>query len=142
MPNYDYRCENCDNRFTKFYKTYSAYDAAKPICPNCESEQLSRVISGVAFKAPSRDFTDMSSKEMLSVFESGDSRQVGEMFQQVGGADPVLGNQYHEATQRLLKGESMDSIEKGLQAENKATKPDKSSKKTKPKSPKTSSNKK
>lgn len=139
MPSYDYRCENCDNRFTKFYKTYSAYDSAQPACPQCESEQISRVINSIAFKAPTRDFTGMSSKEMLSVFESGDSRQVGEMFEQVGGANPELGKQYHDATQRLLKGESMDSVEKGLQAQNKPKQADTPSKQDTPKPPKSPS---
>jgi len=123
MPTYDYRCEDCDSRFSKFFKTYAAYDAATPQCPNCESASISRVISGVAVKAPSRDYTGMSSNEMLSVFESGDSRAVGEMFSQVGGADPRLGKEYHDATQKLLKGESMDKVERDLQENDKAKKP-------------------
>jgi len=120
MPTYDYRCENCDERFSKFYKTYAAYDSATTLCPNCESEAVSRVISKIAFRAPTRDYGNMSSNEMLSVFESGDSRAVGEMFQQVGGANPELGKDYHDATQQLLKGESMDKVEKNLQAQDNA----------------------
>lgn len=122
MPSYDYKCKNCKNRFTTFYKTYADYDNAQATCPNCESDQLSRLITGVAVQSPSRDFTGMSSHEMLNVFESGDSRQVGEMFQQIGGASPELGKEYHDATQRLLTGESMDSVEKGLQAQDKVIK--------------------
>lgn len=115
MPAYDYRCNNCGNRFTLFYKTFSAYDAAEPTCPQCESDQLSRLISSFKMQAPSRDYTGMSSNEMLSVLESGDSRQVGELFQQVGGGDPRLGADYHDATQKLLDGESKDKVEKDLQ---------------------------
>lgn len=120
MPSYDYRCENCGSRFSLFFKTYGDYDAASPRCPNCESEQLSRLISHVAIPKPSRDYGKMSSGEMLSVLESGDSRQVGEMFDQIGGSDPRLGAEYHDTTQKLLKGEPMEKVEKDLQAKSKS----------------------
>lgn len=116
MPDYDFRCKACGARFTLFYKTYADYDKATPTCPTCSASDLARVIGRVAFKAPARDYTQMSSGEMLNVFESGDSRAVGEMFQQIGGAEPSLGAQYHDATQRLLSGESMDSVERRLNA--------------------------
>jgi len=114
MPSYDYRCKNCGNKFTLSYKTYQDYDAAERTCPKCGSLELSRLITRVAIQRPTRDYSSMSSEEMLSVMESGDSRQVGEMFQQVGAGDPSLGADYHEATQRLLQGESMESVERDL----------------------------
>lgn len=114
MPTYDYKCRDCGERFALFYKSYAAYDAASPTCPNCASDALSRLITSVSIQTPTRDYTGMSSNEMLSVFESGDSRQVGEMFQQIGGTDPRLGKEYQDATERLLKGDSMDSVEKSL----------------------------
>ena len=116
MPAYDYRCKACQHRFTAFYKTYQDYDAASPECPQCGSGDVTRLISRVAIPRPSRDFSKMSSDEMLSVLESGDSRAVGEMFDQVGGSDPSLGAEYHEATQRLLRGESMEKVERDLSA--------------------------
>ena len=114
MPTYDYRCQDCGTRFSLYYKTYADYDQAVPRCPQCESSALSRLITSVRFARPSRDYTSMSSQEMLSVLDSGDSRQVGEMFQQVGGTSPELGADFHEATEQLLKGESMDKVEKNL----------------------------
>ena len=85
MPQYDFRCKTCRLRFTLSVRTYAQYDAAAPKCPECESPDLSRLISQVALRKPSRDFGKMSSGEMLSVLESGDQNQVGEMFKQVGG---------------------------------------------------------
>ena len=114
MPSYDFRCKNCRTKFTLSYKTYQDYDTAERVCPKCGSAELSRLITRVAIQRPTRDYSSMSSDEMLSVMESGDSRQVGEMFQQVGGSDPSLGADYHEATQRLLQGESMESVERDL----------------------------
>ena len=122
MPTYDYRCKDCDEQFSLFYKTYAEYDSAEPRCPACESESLSRLITGVRFAKSSRDYTSLSSQEMLSVLDSGDSRQVGEMFQQVGGGSPELGKDYHDATNQLLKGERIDKVEKRLQASDQAAK--------------------
>lgn len=116
MPAYDYRCKNCGEEFTLFYKTYADYDAAAQQCPNCASADLARLIRRVAIQRPTRDYTKMSSGEMLSVMESGDARQVGEMFEQVGGGDPALGADYHAATQRLLRGESVEKVERDLSA--------------------------
>jgi len=133
MPGYDFRCKNCGVQFTQFYKSYSAYDAATPGCPNCQSTKLTRVINRIHIQAPSRDFTRMSSDEMLSVLESGDSQQVGTLFEQIGGTSPELGAEFHETTQRLLQGESMDSVEKSLQqqdAEKQSKKPNQQTKAT------------
>jgi hypothetical protein len=50
------------------------------------------------------------------VLESGDSRQVGEMFQQVAGDEGMADPQLHEATQRLLKGENMEKVSRDMEA--------------------------
>ncbi|MDQ7034101.1 MAG: hypothetical protein Q9P01_04495 [Anaerolineae bacterium] len=76
---------------------------------------MARVINRINVASPSRDYSKMDSNDMLGVFESGDSREVGKMFDQIGGTSPELGAQYHEITQRLLKGENMDKVEKSLQ---------------------------
>lgn len=115
MPSYDYKCRACGNRFTLFYKTYADFDLAHETCPQCGSDHLARLITQVTIQQPTRDYRKMSSSEMLSVLESGNSRQVGEMFNQIGGADPRLGVDYHETTQRLLKGESIEKVERDLQ---------------------------
>ena len=113
MPAYDFRCKDCEQRFTLFYKTYADYDTARPACPECGSADLTRLILGVAIPRPSRDYSSISSGDMLSVLESGDSRQVGEMFQQVGGDE--MDDTEREATERLMRGESMEKVEESLQ---------------------------
>lgn len=115
MPDYDFRCKRCKQRFSLFYKTYEEYDSAERACPNCGHHELTALIGRVAIQQPGRDYSRMSANEMLGVLESGDSRRVGEMFQQVGGGDPALGAEYHETTKRLLKGENLDKVEKDLQ---------------------------
>ena len=85
MPEYDFRCEDCRHRFNLQYRTYALYDAATPRCPACESDELTRLISRIAIPKGDRNYSTMSSGEMLSVLESGEKPHVDEMFRQVGG---------------------------------------------------------
>src|SRR5688572_14850734 len=114
MASYDFRCKSCGTEFTLTYKSIKDYDAALRTCPKCSSVELSRVIKRVAMQSPTRDYARMSPDEMLSVLDSGDSRQVGQMFEQVGGTSPEMGAEMHETTERLLRGESMEKVEKVL----------------------------
>ena len=85
MPQYDFRCEACGHRFGRHFKSVAAYAAATPVCPSCESADLARVISRVSIPQSGRDYRKMDSGEMLSVLESGEKKQVDEMFRQVQG---------------------------------------------------------
>lgn len=120
MHQYDFRCKDCKTRFSVYARTYAEYDEMTPTCPQCGSTSLSRLITKVAIQRPERDFTKMNSGEMLNVFESGDSKQVGQMFQQFGdqfgGASPEQAVPYHEAAQKLMRGESMEKVERDLAA--------------------------
>jgi putative FmdB family regulatory protein len=88
MPVYDYRCNACGRKSAFFYKSYKDYDEANAagarVCPHCGSSDLVRVISRVTIAKPGRDYANMSSNEMLSVMEGGDSRELGQMMQQLG----------------------------------------------------------
>ena len=116
MPSYDYRCNNCGRTFALFFKSIKDYDpASAQTCPHCQSTDVARRIKKVAIPKQGRDLSQLSSGEMLNVFNSGDSKEVGKMFQQVTDTTGVdAGSTYNEATQRLLKGESMDSVERDL----------------------------
>lgn len=104
MPVYDFRCKTCGEDFTKFYKSYKNYEAATIICPNCQSDDLSRVIDSVNVAAMTRDYSKMNANEMLSVLESGDKQQVNEMYKQVGGsANPANAVDLHNQVQKQTK---------------------------------------
>ena len=120
MPVYEYRCNACGRKAALFYKTYKDYDAATAnhtqTCPHCGSPDLKRLISRVAIQRPSRDFSKMSSDEMLSVMETGDSRELGRMMQQVGQDEAVNDPAFGEITERLMKGDDPERIESDLGA--------------------------
>lgn len=121
MPSYDYRCNSCGRKSTHFYKSYKDYDAAaaaqSTTCPHCGSTQLARVISRVAIPKPGRNYSGMNSQDMLSVLESGDSRDVGDMFHEVGGDAALNDPAFGEITDRLRKGDSPENIERDLGGE-------------------------
>jgi putative FmdB family regulatory protein len=120
MPAYDFRCNSCKRRVSLFYKTYKDYDAASEaghVCPNCGSTQLTRVIGRVAVQRPSRDFSKMSSDEMLSVLEGGDTREVGRMMHQLGQDEAIDDPMMQEVAGRLMKGEDPEHIERDLEAQ-------------------------
>ncbi len=115
MPVYEYRCNVCGRKAALFYKSYKDYDAATvnhaQTCPNCGSHELTRLISRVAIQKPNQNYNKMSSNEMLSVLEGGDSREVGRMMHEVG-QDQALGDPaFGEITERLMKGEAPERIE-------------------------------
>ena len=114
MPSYEYRCNHCGRPLTFSYRTYKEYDEAERTCPHCGSADLTRLISRVSIAKPTQKYSNMSSNQMLSVLEGGDSREIGTLFQQVGAAVPSSDGEYHEVTNRLLQGEKPDSIESDL----------------------------
>jgi putative FmdB family regulatory protein len=118
MPSYDYRCNSCGRKSTLFYKSYKDYEAASAdktaACPHCGSHDLTRVISRVAIPKPGRSYGKMNANEMLSVLEGGDSREVGEMFHEVGGDAAAGDPAFREITDRLRKGDDPGKIERDL----------------------------
>ena len=118
MPVYDYRCNVCGRKAALFYKSYKDYDAASAnhahTCPNCGSHEMTRLISRVAIQKPSQNYSKMSSGEMLSVLEGGDSREVGRMMHDLGQDEAVSDPAFGEVTSRLMKGEAPERIEADL----------------------------
>lgn len=118
MPVYEYRCNVCGRKASLFYKTYKDYDAATAAhahtCPHCGNHELTRLISRVAIQRPGRDYANMSSNEMLSVMEGGDSRELGEMMHQLGQDEAVRDPAFGEITERLMKGDDPERIEADL----------------------------
>jgi putative FmdB family regulatory protein len=118
MHTYDFKCNACGATFALSYKTYRDYDNATPTCPGCGSDDLTRLITRVNIRkgGESHEYTQMNANQMLSVFESGDSKAVGEMMRQVGAGAPPgkLGEDYTNAADRLSSGDSLDNVERDL----------------------------
>jgi putative FmdB family regulatory protein len=116
MPVYEYRCNSCGRKASLFYKTYRDYDAAEGsrACPHCGATALTRLISRVGIAKPGRDYSRMSSDEMLNVLEGGDSREVGRMMHQLGQDEAINDPAFSDVTERLMKGEDPEKIDTDL----------------------------
>lgn len=114
MPVYEYRCNNCGRFVSLFYKSYQAYDAAEKHCPHCGSEALTRLISRVGIAKSSRSYANMDSDEMLNVLEGGDTREVGRMMHELGQDETISDPAFNEVTQRLMRGDDPERIDRDL----------------------------
>ncbi|HVU11664.1 MAG TPA: FmdB family zinc ribbon protein [Phototrophicaceae bacterium] len=118
MPVYEYRCNGCGRKAALFYKSYKDYDQANAkhlhTCPHCGSRDLTRLISRVAIQKGDHNYAAMSSDQMLSVLNGGDSREVGRMMHELGQDQAVGDPAFGEITDRLMKGEDPARIESDL----------------------------
>jgi len=116
MPAYDYRCASCRRRVTLTYKTYAAYDQAIPVCPNCGSKDLTRVIGRVAIaKSEDRRFGNDADDSALDELAEADPTTLGRYMRRLSSeAGEDLGDEFNEVVDRLEKGESPESIEANM----------------------------
>src|SRR5258706_407506 len=116
MPAYDYRCNNCKRRGGLKYKSYADYDQAVPVCPNCQSKNLTRLISRVAIaKSESSRFSSMDDDTMMDDLADADPATLGRYMRRMSsevGED--LGQEFNEVVDRLEHGEDPESIESSL----------------------------
>ncbi len=115
MPIYEYRCADCKRRVSIFFRSFSA--AVEPHCPNCNSGNLSRLVSRVAtLKGEDARMESMADK--FSGVDENDPKSIARMMRQVesemGDDSPELGPEFDEMVERLETGQSPDQIEKEM----------------------------
>ena len=115
MPFYDYRCGEC-NRPVRLFFTYAEYDDASPLCTNCGSGNLGRVISRVAVAtADESRLESLDTDRLMAGLDEDDPRALGQAMRRMNremGED--LGPEFDEVVERLESGQSPDSIEKAM----------------------------
>ncbi len=115
MPLYEYRCQDCHKKFD-IRLSYAEYDLFVPVCPNCSSSKVQRIIRKirVATNDLSR-LSEMADPANLDSLED-DPRKLGRMMRDMRdqvGADDLPG-EFDEVVDRLEKGQSPDEIERDL----------------------------
>ena len=115
MPIYEYRCGNCKRRVSIFFRSFSA--ATNPRCPNCDSTNLSRLVSRVAqVKSEDARLEAMSDPSNFGDVDENDPKSVArfmrKMGDQMGGEE--LGPEFNEMVERMESGESPEEIEKSM----------------------------
>jgi putative FmdB family regulatory protein len=109
MPIYEYRCADCKRRVSLFYQTFSVAGAATPLCPNCGSANLSRLVSRVfQLKSEDAQLEDMADPASFGDIDENDPKSVARWARKLGqqmGED--LGDDWGEMVDRLEAGEDM-----------------------------------
>jgi len=116
MPIYEYRCCKCHRRVTIFLRSFSELETAKPQCTYCGHDELERLISRVAMVrseearldtlADSMDFGDLDESDPRSI-----ARWMKKMSTEIG---EDMGDEFHEAVDRLEAGQSLEEIEEAM----------------------------
>jgi len=113
MPIYEYQCISCNKRENLFFRSYDDANKNIPICSDCGSSDLKRLISASSISsgnnstsAPQKLSKDLSSNSPQSLAQT--------MRSMKGKSGQDYGRQYNEVVNRLEKGENPDSIERSL----------------------------
>jgi putative FmdB family regulatory protein len=110
MPIYDYRCQDCRRRVSLFYQTFSAAENASPVCTNCGSGNISRLVSRVALlKSEDSRLEDMSDPSAFGDIDENDPRSMARWARKMGdslGED--MGDDFNEMIDRMEAGEMPD----------------------------------
>lgn len=115
MPIYEYRCGNCKRRVSIFFRSFSM--TADPLCPNCGSDQLARLVSRVAaLKSEDARLEAMSDPSNFGDVDENDPKSVAKFMRKMGNqmGDEELGPEFGEMVDRMESGESPEEIEKSM----------------------------
>lgn len=116
MPIYEYRCRRCHRRVTILVRRFSEAETLKPRCTHCGHGQLDRLVSRAAVVRSEDARLDSMADDMdFGDLDENDPRSVGRWMKKMSaemGED--LGDEFHEAVDRLESGQSMEEVEKAM----------------------------
>jgi putative FmdB family regulatory protein len=114
MPLYEYRCNACRRRVT-LLRTFS--DTSAPRCPECDSEELTRLVSRVAvLRSEESRLESLADPSNLSGLDESDPRSMARWMRKMSqemGED--MGPEFDEMVDRLEAGESPEEIERSIE---------------------------
>lgn len=115
MPIYEYRCGNCKRRVSILFRSFSV--TTEPRCPNCDSVQLTRLVSRVAqIKSEDSRLDAMSDPSSFGDVDENDPKSVAKFMRKMGDqmGSEELGPEFGEMVERMESGESPEEIEKSM----------------------------
>jgi len=114
MPLYEYRCNACRRRVT-LLRSFS--DTSAPCCPECDSEELTRLVSRVAvLRSEESRLESLADPSNLSGLDESDPRSMARWMRKMSqemGED--MGPEFDEMVDRLEAGESPEEIERSVE---------------------------
>lgn len=108
MPIYEYRCRGCRRRVSVFFRSFNS--TAEPVCPECGSTELTKLVSRFAVvKSEESRLEDLADPGSLGDLDENDPKSIARWARKMGdqlGED--LGPEYEEMVDRLEAGEMPD----------------------------------
>ncbi len=115
MPVYEYRCHGCKRRVSVFFRSFNA--VSEPVCPQCGSTQLTKLVSRVAvMKSEETRLDELADPSNLAGLDENDPKSIARWARKMGqemGED--LGPEYDEMVERMEAGEMPDDDAMGGQ---------------------------
>ncbi len=116
MPIYEYRCRKCRRRVSILFRSFSEAETVQPHCTHCGHDELDRLVSRVAtVKSEDARLDSMADDMDFGDLDENDPRSIGRWMKKMSaemGED--LGDEFHEAVDRLESGQSLDEIEEAM----------------------------
>ena len=108
MPIYEYRCHGCRRRVSVYFRSVNS--VADPVCPECGSNKLTKLISRFAvMKSEESRLEDLADPSSMGDLDENDPKSIARWARKMGeqmGED--LGPEYDEMVDRLEAGEMPD----------------------------------
>lgn len=110
MPIYEYRCGNCRHRTSILVRNLSTFST--PVCSQCGSSELTRLISTFAvLKSEESRLDDMADPSKFGDVDENDPRSVARWMKKMGqemGED--MGPEFDEMIEKMESGEMPDEL--------------------------------
>ncbi len=116
MPIYEYGCYSCRKRVSVFFRTLARAEKEEPVCPNCDSKELKRLVSRVStLKSEESRLESLADPSNLAGLESGDPKQLARWMRTMSSEmGEELPGEFDEMVDRLESGEDPESIEASM----------------------------
>lgn len=110
MPIYEYCCSDCDHETSILFLSFSEVSENPPICPECSSKNLERILSQVSVSHNTKENSPVQKAQKNSDLEDPKSL-AKEMDRATTNSKADYGEDFREVKGRLEKGETPVSIE-------------------------------
>jgi putative FmdB family regulatory protein len=121
MPVYEYRCNNCRRRISLYVRSLS--ERPEPVCPNCGSQNLTRLFSTFARLKTDKDVYEniLSDSDLVKGMMANDPRALVEWSRRMEGTEGEKSPEYEEMMERMERGEGWDKIASDMQEKESAS---------------------
>jgi putative FmdB family regulatory protein len=111
MPIYEYGCKDCRRKTSVFLRSFSS-ESKPPVCDNCSSNNLVRLVSRVAVvKSEEARLEEMADPSSWGGVDENDPKSIARMMRKMQGQmDEDIGPEMTEAIERMEEGEMPEDL--------------------------------